>query len=503
VALLIADQWMPEMTGREFLIRAHAIFPHARRALMYRWRDPSAAAAMMQALALGQIDAYLTKLPDQLYGYFHKFVTDLLTEWDQIHSPHFEAVKVIGERWSPRSHELRDLFDRNAIPYGFYDVQSEHGRRLLDKHGHGDLPLVIFFDEQVIYNPSHKEIAAAFGVADPAGGIYDLAIIGAGPAGLSAAVYGASEGLRTVVLEREAVGGQAGTSSLIRNYLGFPRGVRGGELVMRARDQASLFGAYFYYLPVTGLRAEGERLILSLSGEAEIECRSVLLAMGMEYRRLGIPRLEALTGVGVFYGAAVTEAQAMTGQEVYVAGAGNSAGQAALHLAKYAAQVTMVVRGRSLAASMSDYLIKEIGARENIRVRLNTRIIDGQGEHRLQGLVLQDKQSGAIETVPAVALFVLIGGQPHTHWLPETIQCDEWGFVLTGRDFLSDGRLPKGWPLERQPLLFETSMPGVFAAGDVRHRSVKRVASAVGEGSIAIQLVHEYLAGNESGQVSR
>jgi thioredoxin reductase (NADPH) len=493
VALLMADQWMPEMTGVEFLIRSHGLFPHARRALMYGWRDPAAGRVMMQAMALGQIDAYLPKMPDRIYDLFHKFVTDLLTEWDRTQTPHFEVVKIIGERWAPRSHELRDLFERNGIPFGFYDMNLEEGRSLLEAYPPGPLPMVIYLEEQVLYNPTHKDIAQAFGVAHPAEGVYDLAIVGAGPAGLSAAVYGASEGLRTVLLEREAVGGQAGTSSLIRNYLGFPRGIRGNELMMRARDQASLFGAAFYYLPVNQLRAEGDKHVLVLEGGAQVEARCVLLAMGMEYRRLEIPRMEALTGAGVFYGTAMAEAPAMAGQDVYVAGAGNSAGQAALHLAKYAAQVTMVVRSRSLASSMSDYLIKEIEARDNIHVRMNTQIIDGQGEHHLQGLALKEKQAGAIESVPAAALFVLIGGRPHTQWLPKTILCDEWGFILTGRNFMDGAGLPEQWPIERPPLLFETSMPGVFAAGDVRHRSVKRVASAVGEGSIAIQLVHEYL----------
>jgi thioredoxin reductase (NADPH) len=497
LALVLADQWMPEMTGIEFLIRAHALFPHAGRALMYTWHDISAETALMQAMALGQIDAYLPKLPGEIQQGFHKFITDLLTDWASTNMPRFEVVKVVGETWAPRSHELRDLFDRNGVPYGFYDAASEAGRKLLEGISPSDaLPVVFFFDGRVLANPSLRELAEAFDVADPEGGIYDLAIVGAGPAGLSAAVYGASEGLRTVVLEREAVGGQAGTSSLIRNYLGFPRGIRGGELVMRAREQATLFGASFYYRPVTKLRAQGEKLIVGLAEGAEVVSRSVLLAMGMTYRRLGIPKLEALSGAGVFYGAAVTEARAMAGQHVYVAGAGNSAGQAVLHLAKYAAQVTMVARGSSLAASMSDYLIKEIAAHENIQVRLNTQIVDGVGEHCLQGLRLRDNLSGAIQNVPAVALFVLIGAQPHTSWLPKTIQCDEWGFIMTGRDFSKADRLPEAWPLDRPPMLFETTMPGVFAAGDIRHRSVKRVASAVGEGSIAIQLVHEYLAGD-------
>jgi thioredoxin reductase (NADPH) len=323
---------------------------------------------------------------------------------------------------------------------------------------------------------------------------FDLVIIGAGPAGLAAAVYGASEGLRTVVVERETFGGQAGTSSLIRNYLGFSRGVSGSELAWQAYQQAWLFGASFRLArQATALHHRGERLVVSLSDGTEVAGRMVIVTTGVSYRRLGVPSLEALQGAGVLYGAAVTEAQGMKGQEVYVVGGGNSAGQAARHLSKHARHVTLLARGESLASGMSQYLIKELEAAENIQVRVNTQVVNGGGKGRLEYLVLEDCATKRTETVPAAALFVLIGARPHTRWLPEEVMRDERGYVITGNDLLRDGSPPEGWPLERPPMLLETSVPGVFAAGDVRCGSVKRVASAVGEGAIAIQMVHKYL----------
>jgi thioredoxin reductase (NADPH) len=323
---------------------------------------------------------------------------------------------------------------------------------------------------------------------------FDLVIVGAGPAGLAAAVYGASEGLRTVILERETFGGQAGTSSLIRNFLGFSRGISGSELAWQAYQQAWLFGASFRIArQATGLRRGEDEVVVALSDRTEVAGRAAILATGVSYRRLGVPNLEDLVGKGIFYGAAASEAQAMEGQEVYVVGGANSAGQAAMHLSRYASRVTMLVRGSSLASSMSDYLIQEIEAAQNIDVRYHTRVTDGGGEGRLEHLVLEDSASGLTETVPAAALFVLIGAEPRTGWLPEEIQRDKRGFVVTGQDLLGDGRSPQGWPLARPPLHTETSMPGVFAAGDVRYGSVKRVASAVGEGATAIQSVHEHL----------
>jgi thioredoxin reductase (NADPH) len=320
-------------------------------------------------------------------------------------------------------------------------------------------------------------------------------VVGAGPAGLAAAMYGASEGLGTALLEPEATGGQAGTTSMIRNYLGFPRGISGTELAYRAFHQAIGFGADIVYgQRAVGLHAAGSDRVVTLGDGTEVTSRAVVLAMGVNWRRLGVASLEALVGTGVFYGAATSEAQAMKGEQVFVVGGGNSAGQAAVHLASYAAQVTMLVRGPSLAETMSEYLVRELEATANLTLRYNTEAVDGHGDGRLSGLTLNDRISGATETVPATALFVLIGAEPHTGWLPDTLRRDRWGFVVTGTDLLVDGQPPAGWPLDRPPMPLETSLPGVFAAGDVRHGSTKRVAGAVGEGSVAIRLVHEYLA---------
>jgi len=348
-------------------------------------------------------------------------------------------------------------------------------------------------DGTVLVDPSHEDLMATLGMPSALGTrACDVAVVGAGPAGLAAAVYAASEGLGTVILEPDLPGGQAGTSSLIRNYLGFPRGLSGEDLTSRAVDQAWLFGASFTLGAADGLTVDGESRVVHAAG-GRLEARAVVIATGVTWRRLGVPELEALVGAGVFYGAAAAEARAMAGQDVYVIGAGNSAGQAAIHLARYAAMVTMVVRGADLGITMSSYLVTEIGKTGNIRVRLATEVAGGRGQCSLETLTLRDRISGATEAVPAAALFVMIGAEPRTGWLPDSIGRDEDGFILTGRNLQRAGRLPADWPFARPPLLLETSIPGVFAAGDVRHRSIKRVASAVGEGATAIQLVHEYL----------
>jgi thioredoxin reductase (NADPH) len=504
VVILLAACWLPEMSGAEFLMRAYRLHPFARRGLLMNWGDQTAAQLVLQSIAMGMIDAYAPKpwtSPDER---FHKFITRFLEEWANEHRPKFEMVRVIGEQWSRRSHELRDLLDRNSIPYGFYEVTSETACRLLAETNCSTerLPVVVLYSGKTLIDPSNTELAEAVHVSTVfevnstfEKQTVDVVIIGAGPAGLSAAVYGASEGLQTVVVEREAIGGQASTSSRIRNYLGFPTGIPGGELASRAYEQAWLFGVNFTFTQeATGLEVRGDKRVVLLSNGSEIESRTVILAMGVSYRRLGLPGLDALIGVGVFYGATASEAVAMKDQEVFVVGGANSAGQAALHLVKYARRVSLLVRGESLADSMSEYLIQEIAANPNIDVRLNTEVIDGGGEHRLERLVLQNSLTGKTETVPAAALFVLIGATPHTDWLPAQIQRDRQGYIVTGRDLMR-GTQPavSCWPLQREPLLFETSMPGVFAVGDVRFRSVKRVASAVGEGSIAVQLIHQYL----------
>lgn len=497
---MLADQWLPEATGTEFLARVRQFHPAARRVLLITWGDQASSEPILRATVLGHIDAYVVKPGTPPDEHFHRFVTEQLDEWGRSNLPGLEVVRVVGEKWAARSHELRELLGRNGIPFGFYPADGREGKRLLEEAGAAGkaLPVVVLFDGQVLAAPSNAEVGEALGMrVKPSGGCYDVTVIGAGPAGLAAAVYGASEGLSTIVLEPEAIGGQAGTSSLIRNYLGFPTGVSGGDLAVRAYTQAWNFGAeYVYGDPATGLRPESSELVVTTAGGSEVRSRAVIVATGMAYRRLGIPSLDALTGAGVFYGAAASEARAMKDSEVFVVGGANSAGQAAVHLARYAAQVTVLVRGPSLADSMSEYLIREIESVPNIAVRYRVAVTGGTGQSRLEGLTLTDLESGAAETVDAAALFVLIGAEPRTQWLPETVRRDQSGFVVTGTDLLQDGEPGEAWQLRRLPMFLESSLPGVFAVGDVRHGSVKRVASAVGEGSIAIRLVHDHLRGD-------
>jgi thioredoxin reductase (NADPH) len=498
VALVLADQWMVEMSGMDFLTRAGEISSTTKRALLVGWGDRSAVGPVLQAMSLGRIDYYVTKPYGDHDERFHRVISEFLYDWAKDRIPKFEEIRVVGEKWSPRSFELRDLLGRNGVLHTFHTSDSREGRELLARIGYegASLPVVVLFDGQVLTDPSNSDIADACGV-NPTWekSNFDLVIVGAGPAGLAAAVSAASEGLDTLIVEGEAVGGQAGTSAMIRNYLGFPSGISGAELASRAAEQAWLLGATFLFMRrVTGLRRAGHEIVVNLSCGQDVTAKSVIIATGASYRRLDVPSLEALSGSGVFYGAAVSEAQAMWGQEVYVVGAGNSAGQAALHLAKYASRVTLLARGDSLETSMSQYLIKELDAAQNVAVRLGTQVVDGGGRGRLENLVLEDSTSGLTETVTAAGLFVLIGAEPHTSWLPEEIVRDERGYIVTGRDFSQYGPPHRRWHVERFPLPLETSMPGVFAAGDVRHGAVKRVASAVGEGSIAIQTIHEYLS---------
>jgi thioredoxin reductase (NADPH) len=497
IALVIAAQRMGEMPGVEFLVRAHELHPTAKRVLLIGRRDWTATNPAVRAMALGQLDTYLFEpwLPVERWLYLP--ISQVLADWVPSQVPAFEGIRIVGPRWGNRAHELRDLLTRMGIPHGWYLADSNMGRRLLDDAGEDGsrLPVVVFHSGRVFVDPSNAELAAALGFGTrPAAAGYDLAIIGAGPAGLAGAVYAASEGLGTLVVEPQVVGGQAGTSALISNYLGFPRGISGNDLANRALEQAWLFGAHLVLTQhATGLHVGGRDRLVQLSDGDTISARTVIIATGVSWRRLGVDSLEALVGKGVFYGAAGAEAQAMEAQDVFVVGAGNSAGQAAIHLAKRAASVTVLVRGNALGQSMSDYLLHQIEAAPNITVRLHTEVADGHGGRRLEGLVLRDTHSGASQDVPAAALFVMIGAEPRTAWLTDAVERDSRGYILTGHDLLRDGTPPPGWPLQRPPLLLETSTPGVFAAGDVRHRSIKRVASAVGEGAVAVQLVRDYL----------
>jgi thioredoxin reductase (NADPH) len=499
VAVVIALQRLSDMTGVQFLGRVSALAPAAKRGLVITYGDPEANQSVIEATTFGLIEQWCWQPWEPAEELLFPFVSALLTAWSRGRDvPRFEAVRIVGEQWSARSHELRDLLQRNGFSYGFYTPDSERGRELLaDAAQDGSrLPVALFFDGRVLIEPSRAEVAAALGVTiRPQQTTWDLAVVGAGPAGLAAALYGASEGLRTVLLEGEAIGGQAGTSTMIRNYLGFPRGISGGELTRSAAQQARQLGATFVYAQVAGLKLGGSDHTLVLRDQTEVTAKAVVLAIGVSYRRLGVPAVEDLVGAGVFYGVAATEAQALRGQPVFVVGAANSAGQAALHLAGYASQVTIVVRGSSLREKMSDYLVRDIERAPNTHVRLNTEVVAAAGTGRLQQLTLRCAADDTEEQVDAAGLFVLIGAIPRTAWLPSELEQDSGGFILTGADVLDpDGTPPASWPLSRPPLFYESSVPGVFAAGDVRYRSTKRVAAAVGEGSVTVRLIHEYLS---------
>ena len=486
VALVISDQRMPEMTGREFLGRVRSIVPSAKRALMVAWGDHEASPTILQACALGELDNYLYKpwVPAEIHLY--PFIGEFLAEWTRIHRPGLELIHIVGEERSARCHAIRELLERNGIPYGFHEVGSPVALRLVEQRGMAltRMPAVFFHDGTVLFDPTDAQIMDTVGES-PGELECDVAIVGAGPSGLAAAVYTGSEGLRTLVIERHVIGGQAGASSLIRNYLGFPRGISGAELTQRAYQQAWLFGAKFVFArEAVSLRRRGIMRVLTLSDGREVVAKAVIVATGAKYRRLAVDGLEPFVGKSVFY-TTFGEARLVRDLDVAVAGGGNSAGQAALHLASFARRVTLLVRGSSLEKGMSDYLVQQIRKTGNIEVRLGSEVVDAQGGERMNALVISSGKRG-IETIPASLLFVLIGAEPNTDWLRDVIQRDAKGFVLTGRDVDMSG-------LDRQPMSFETTMPGVFAVGDVRLGSMKRVASAVGEGAAAVQQVHVYL----------
>lgn len=491
VALVLSDQRMPTMEGVELLGYVKERFPEAKRALLTAYADTDAA---IGAINKSQVDYYLLKPWDPPQERLYPVLDDLLADWKAGYRPGFGGVRIIGDRWNARSHELKDFLARNHVPYTFLDVeQSGEAQSLVEASGDGEppkLPLVILPGGERLEAPTPQELAEHVGLQTEAtGDFYDLAIIGGGPAGLATAVYGASEGLRTVLVEGEAPGGQAGTSSRIENYLGFPSGLSGADLARRATDQAKRFGVEILAPQrADGLRVEGPYKYLQLAGGEEVSCHAVMLAIGVAWRRLPAENADDFTGRGVYYGAAITEAMSCTDEHVCVVGAGNSAGQAALHFAEYAKQVTMLVRGDSLAAKMSQYLVERIEASDVIDVRLNAEIAACQGGDHLERVELQ----GAGGSIDSRYLFVFIGAAPRTGWLDGVVARDKHGFILTGPDIPKDALAD--WPLDRDPFLLETSVPGVFASGDVRHDSVKRVASAVGEGSVSVHFMHRHLA---------
>lgn len=493
VALLLSDQRMPGITGVEFLERSREVYPSAKRVLLTAYADTEAA---IQAINTARIHYYLNKPWDPPEEKLYPVLNDLLEDWKAGYRPPFDGLRVIGHRWSARDHEVRTFLTCNHVPYRWLDVASDEAKKLLEERKVEPeiLPLVLFPDGAVLTDPKPEILAEKVGLKIQASqAFYDLIVVGAGPAGLAGAVYGASEGLKTLVIEPEAPGGQAGTTSRIENYLGFPAGITGADMGRRALIQATRFGAEFITQRATGLRIDGQYRFIQLADGREVSTHAMLLCPGVQYRKLDVPGSEKLTGRGIYYGAALVEAPSCKDEDVFVVGGANSAGQAALYFSKYARTVTMLVRGQGLTATMSKYLIDEIAHTSNIVLKSGTQVLEAKGEEHLEGLKLKGPD-GELE-VQASSLFVFIGAAPRTDWLPKEVLRDERGFLLAGPDLRTDSKLPAQWKEQREPFLLESSVPGVFVAGDVRHGSVKRVASAVGEGSIAVQFVHQYLAG--------
>jgi thioredoxin reductase (NADPH) len=499
VALLVADQRMPQMTGVEFLGQAMTLFPDARRVLLTAYADTDAA---IDAINSARIHYYLMKPWDPPEEHLYPVINDLLYDWRASFRPAFEGVRVLGTQWSSQSYAIRDFLARSQAPYQWLDVETADRdpevRRLVQSIGAdaSRLPVVLFEDGSSLCQPTTGEVAEKLGLrVRPGLAFYDLAIIGGGPAGLAAAVYGASEGLGTVMLEMEAPGGQAGMSSRIENYLGFPAGLSGADLARRAVAQARRFGVEILAPQRAGaVKAEGASRIVKLADGSELGCKALLIATGVSYRRLDVPGAERLQGRGVYYGSAMTEAMSCKDEDVYIVGGANSAGQAAMYFSKYARKVVMLVRGSSLSATMSHYLIDQIKQTPSIQVETRASVAEVHGDEHLEAISIHCGDSETTETMLANWLFVFIGAAPNTDWLDGVVKRDERGFILTGRDLLRDGKYPQEWPLDRPPFLLETSVPGIFAAGDIRHGSVKRVASGVGEGSIAVQFIHQYLS---------
>jgi thioredoxin reductase (NADPH) len=498
VALLLADQRMPNLDGVGFLQEARRIYPEAKRALLTAYADTNAA---ISAINQASIDYFFMKPWDPPAEHLYPQLNDLLDDWQASYRPAFEGIRVLGTRWSPRSYDLRDFLARNHVPYQWIDVElsanDPETKRLLEALGPeaSSLPVVLFSDGTKLLESVPADVAQKVGLRTRAQtDFYDLAIIGGGPAGLAAAVYGASEGLHTVMIEREAPGGQAGMSSRIENYLGFPAGLSGGDLARRAMVQAQRFGVEILSQEAVGVRIEGPYRIIKFADNNEISCHALMIATGVQWRRLEAPGIDRLRGAGVYYGGGATEALSCKGEIVYVVGGANSAGQAAMNFAKYAERVVILVRGESLSSTMSQYLIDQVKEMPNIQLWTHASVAEAHGETHLEEISVLCSDTNKVERVPASAMFIFIGALPRTDWLASIVERDERGFILTGPDLIRDGQRPKGWALDRDPFLLETSVPGLFAVGDVRHGSVKRVASGVGEGSVAVQFIHQYLS---------
>jgi thioredoxin reductase (NADPH) len=499
VALLLADQRMPRMDGVEFLQQGMRIFPKAKRALLTAYTDMNAA---ISAINQANINYFFLKPWDPPSEHLYPQLDDLLDDWQATYRPTFEGIRVLGTRWSPRSYDLRDFLARNHVPYQWIDVEisanDPETKRLMEALGPeaADLPIVLFPDGTKLLESLPADVAKKVGLRTRAQtNFYDLAIVGGGPAGLAAAVYGASEGLKTVMIEKEAPGGQAGMSSRIENYLGFPAGLSGSDLARRAVVQAQRFGVEILSpLEVVGIRTEGSYRILKLADGNEISCHALMISTGVQWRKLEAEGIERLQGAGVYYGGGATEALSCAGEIVYVVGGANSAGQAAMNFAKYAERVVILVRGDSLAATMSQYLIDQIKETPNIQIWAHASMVEAHGATHLEEISVMCSDTNKIERVPATSMFIFIGALPRTDWLAGLVERDDRGFILTGPDLIRDGQHPKGWTLDRDPFLLETNVPGIFAVGDVRYGSVKRVASGVGEGSVAVQFIHQYLS---------
>jgi thioredoxin reductase (NADPH) len=499
VALILADQRMPHMNGVEFLQEGLQIFPEAKRALLTAYADTNAA---ISAINEANINYFFMKPWDPPESNLYPQLDDLLDDWRASYRPVFEGIRVLGTRWSPRSYEMRDFLARNHVPYQWIDVElsgsDPETKRLLEVLGPeaANLPVVLFPDGTKLFESLPAEVAQRVGLRTRAQtDFYDLAIIGGGPAGLAAAVYGASEGLHTVMVEREAPGGQAGMSSRIENYLGFPTGLSGGDLARRAVVQAQRFGVEILSpQEAVSVRTEGSYRIVKLADGSEISCHALMVATGVQWRRLEATGVDKLQGAGVYYGGGATEALSCKGEIIYIVGGANSAGQAAMNFAKYAERVVILVRGEGLAATMSQYLIDQVQRTANIQIWTHANVAEVHGETRLEEISVLCSDTDKTERVPASSMFIFIGALPRTDWLAGLVERDERGFILTGPDLIKDGQRPKGWALDRDPFLLETNVPGIFAVGDVRHGSVKRVASGVGEGSVAVQFIHQYLS---------